>query len=97
MDWGTWNHKDNSWRRKMKPEIIERKPLLLVGITNCGKDVTVVDIHRLWSIYEKSEAGIPNRIDGTWYELHVGNEPNATNDSLADTPATCASGQTMVS
>jgi predicted transcriptional regulator YdeE len=58
----------------MQPEIIQRKKLLLAGITNCGKDVTAIDILGLWSIYDKSQAGIPNRIEGTWYELHIGNE-----------------------
>jgi hypothetical protein len=53
----------------MQPEIIERKKQLLAGITNCGKDITAVDILGLWSIYDKSQAGIPNRIEGMWYEL----------------------------
>ena len=56
----------------MEPEVVERERLLLAGITNCGKDVTAIDIGGLWSIYGTSEAGIPNRVDGAWYELHIG-------------------------
>jgi predicted transcriptional regulator YdeE len=33
-----------------------------------------IDIHDLWSTYEKSEPAIPSRIEGAWYELHVGSE-----------------------
>jgi predicted transcriptional regulator YdeE len=56
----------------MKPEIVERPRLLLVGVINCGKSVADIDIHGLWSVYAQSESRIQNRIDGSWYELHVG-------------------------
>lgn len=57
----------------MKPEIVQRPGLLLAGVMNCGKDVSEIDIHRLWKVYEQSESGITKRIDGAWYELHIGN------------------------
>jgi len=56
----------------MRPEVVERPDLLLAGVINCGKEVSEIDIHSLWETYEKSEPQIQNRIDGTWYELHVG-------------------------
>ena len=58
----------------MKPEIVERQMMLLAGVMNCGEDVKEIDIHGLWQVYDQSESGIQNRIDGTWYELHVGKE-----------------------
>jgi predicted transcriptional regulator YdeE len=58
----------------MKPEILSRSRLLLAGIMASGKEVSEVDIPGLWSAYEESEPGIPNRIDGSWYELHIGVE-----------------------
>ncbi len=58
----------------MKPEIVERPRMLLAGVIACGKDVSEVDIQGLWSAYELSEPGIQNRIDGSWYELHIGNQ-----------------------
>lgn len=58
----------------MKPEIVDRSMMLLAGVVNCGKDVTEIDIHNLWQIYEQSEAGIQHRVDGIWYEVHVGKE-----------------------
>jgi predicted transcriptional regulator YdeE len=56
----------------MPPEIIERPMMMLAGVVNCGKDAGSIDIHGLWNAYSKSESGIANRIDGAWYELHVG-------------------------
>jgi predicted transcriptional regulator YdeE len=56
----------------MTPEIIERPKILLAGVVNCGKDVTSVDIPDLWKAYMKSESEIENRIEGSWFELHVG-------------------------
>jgi predicted transcriptional regulator YdeE len=58
----------------MEPEIVERKRLLLAGVTDCGKDVTEIDIRALWEIYDKAQPGIENRVDGTWHELHVGSD-----------------------
>ena len=58
----------------MKPEIVERPMMLLAGVIDCGKDVTEIDIHKLWQAYEQSESSIQNCIDGAWYELHVGAE-----------------------
>ena len=56
----------------MTPEIVERPRMLLAGIVGCGKDVSGINISELWHAYEKSEPGIENRIDGSWFELHVG-------------------------
>ncbi len=56
----------------MKPEIVERPSVLLAGVINCGKGVTDIDIHGLWNVYAKSESAIQNRVEGMWYELHVG-------------------------
>ncbi len=56
----------------MKPETVERPRLLLAGVINCGKRVADIDIHGLWNVYMQSEPRIRNRIDGSWYELHVG-------------------------
>jgi len=58
----------------MIPKIIEQPRLLLAGVVNCGKDVRDVDIHGLWNVYMQSESKIENRIDGSWYELHVGDK-----------------------
>lgn len=58
----------------MTPEFVQRPSLLLAGVTDCGKDVTEIDIHGLWDVYMRSEPQIPHRIDGCWYELHVGGE-----------------------
>jgi predicted transcriptional regulator YdeE len=56
----------------MTPEVVKRSEMLLAGIVNCGKDVSSIDISELWNLYEKSEPKIRNRIEGSWYELHVG-------------------------
>ena len=58
----------------MEPEIVERPRLLLAGIINCGKEVGDIDIHGLWEVYMQVEPNIPNRIDESWYELHVGSQ-----------------------
>jgi predicted transcriptional regulator YdeE len=58
----------------MDPEIVERSEMLMAGVIYYGKAVAEIDIHGLWQVYDKSEPAIPNRIDGTWYELHVGKE-----------------------
>ena len=55
----------------MEPEIVERPKLLLAGIVNCGKTVGDIDIHSLWEVYMQSEPQIPNRVEGSWYEVHV--------------------------
>ena len=56
----------------MNPEIVERPKLLLAGIVGCGKSVSDIDIYGLWNVYAQSEPSIRKRIDGSWYELHVG-------------------------
>jgi len=56
----------------MVPETIERERLLLAGVIDCGKSVGDIDIQSLWGVYAQLEPGIPNRIEGAWYELHVG-------------------------
>lgn len=58
----------------MKPIIVDRPQLLLAGISVTGKNVTEIDIYGLWQIYTKSEPAMNQRIDGFWYELHVGTE-----------------------
>ena len=42
----------------MNPTIVEPSRMLLAGIDVCGKDVSSIDIHGSWSIYEQSEPGI---------------------------------------
>jgi predicted transcriptional regulator YdeE len=56
----------------MKPEIEERLCMLLAGMMGCGKTVQDIDIHHLWDIYGLVEPAIENRLEGSWYELHVG-------------------------
>lgn len=58
----------------MKPEFVEQKSLLLAGVIDCGESVTNIDIHRLWDAYSKMEPDIPYKVEGAWYELHVGIE-----------------------
>jgi len=58
----------------MTPDLIERESLWLAGVTQTGKSVADVDIHGLWGVYQELEAAIPGRIEGAWYELHVGAE-----------------------
>jgi len=56
----------------MEPEIVQRPKMILAGVIDCGEDVRSIDIEKLWGAYEKSEPGISKRIEGDWYELHVG-------------------------
>ena len=56
----------------MVPEIVECPQMFLVGVMHCAKDLAEVDIHGLWDMYGLIEPLIENRIDGAWYELHVG-------------------------
>ena len=58
----------------MEPSVVERSRLVLAGVIDCGKAVGDIDIHGLWDVYGRSEPGIENRMDGSWYELHVGSE-----------------------
>ena len=64
----------SKWRIRMKPEIVDRERLVLAGVTYCAGDVSDIDIHELWNVYGQSEPSIKNRIDGYWYELHIGKE-----------------------
>ena len=56
----------------MTPEIINQPLLLLAGVIASGKGPGDIDIRGLWNAYHQAEPGIDNRIDGTWYELHIG-------------------------
>ena len=56
----------------MEPEMVVREELLLAGVVATGGKVEDIDIHGLWKVYSESEPGIENRVDGCWYELHVG-------------------------
>ena len=58
----------------MEPEFMERNTLLLAGIVDCGNSVADIDIHGLWRIYDLTQSDIENRIEGNWYELHIGKE-----------------------
>jgi len=56
----------------MKPEIVERSSMLLVGMIDSSGEVGKIDIHGLWEIYNLTEPGIRDQVDGAWYELHIG-------------------------
>ena len=56
----------------MVPETLERPGLCIAGVIKSGSVVEDIDIGRLWEVYHRSEPQIPFRIDGMWYELHVG-------------------------
>ncbi len=58
----------------MTPDLVDRQGFWLVGVTQTGKSVADIDICGLWDAYQELEAQIPGRIDGAWYELHVGAE-----------------------
>ena len=58
----------------MIPDLVERQSFWLVGATQTGKAVGDIDIHGLWEVYQEVEEKIPRRVDGAWYELHVGAE-----------------------
>jgi AraC family transcriptional regulator len=49
----------------MDPIVITKSETILVGLTSDRSD-----IHGLWMKYSEREKAIPNRVEGTGYELH---------------------------
>jgi len=56
----------------MKSEIVQRPQILLAGVVGSGKDVNGINIRELWNSYNQSDPKIEHRVEGAWYELHIG-------------------------
>ncbi len=56
----------------MRPEIMTRSEMTLVGIVGTGESVSDVDIAGLWERFIALEPEIPQKVDAeTGYELHI--------------------------
>jgi len=59
----------------LRPEIVTRSQMTLVGIVGTGQSVSDIDIARLWERFVANEPGIPHKVDAeTGYELHIEKE-----------------------
>jgi len=58
----------------MEPEIITNSKMYLVGVIESGKNLSDVNIGKLWKKFETLEDQIKHEIPGIRYEIHIENK-----------------------
>jgi AraC family transcriptional regulator len=58
----------------MKPNIIDKPAMTLVGVVGCGSSVKDLDISGLWKRFTEHEHEIKHKIEDFGYELHIEEE-----------------------